>query len=74
MTNLFYTGMVYAAATEFNAPVDAAKSQTMARLAWGIVHGLSYLIIDGQFSHLSTHELDAMIDNSLKTAIGVPAN
>ncbi|MFW1774970.1 hypothetical protein [Acinetobacter seifertii] len=47
----------------------------MARLlAWGIVHGLSYLIIDGQFSHLSNHELDAMIDNSLKTAIGVPAN
>lgn len=67
--------MVYAAATAFNAPVDAAKSQTMARLlAWGIVHGLSYLIIDGQFSHLSNHELDAMIDNSLKTAIGVPAN
>lgn len=74
MTNLFYTGMVYAAATAFDAPVDAAQSQTMARLAWGIVHGLSYLIIDGQFSHLSNGELDIMIDNALKTAIGVSGN
>lgn len=74
MTNLFYTGMVYAAATAFDAPVDAAQSQTMARLAWGIVHGLSYLIIDGQFSHLSNGELDIMINNALKTAIGVSGN
>ncbi|ENV93006.1 nucleoid occlusion factor SlmA [Acinetobacter calcoaceticus] len=74
MTNLFYTGMVYAAATAFDAPVDAAQSQTMARLAWGMVHGLSYLIIDGQFSHLNNEELDLMINNVLKTAIAVSGN
>ena len=43
----------------------------MARLAWGMVHGLSYLIIDGQFSHLNNEELDLMINNVLKTAIAV---
>ncbi|MFV5658633.1 TetR/AcrR family transcriptional regulator [Acinetobacter pittii] len=74
MTDLFYTGMLYAAATAVNAPVDTPQSQTMARLAWSIVHGLSYLIIDGQFSHLSNDELNIMIDNSLKTAIGISVN
>ncbi|WP_442891957.1 TetR/AcrR family transcriptional regulator [Acinetobacter sp. 161(2023)] len=74
MTNLFYTGMLYAAATAFQTSVDTEQSQTMARLAWGMVHGLSYLIIDGQFSHLSKDELNIMIDNALKTAIAVLGN
>ncbi|MHC3124114.1 TetR/AcrR family transcriptional regulator [Acinetobacter sp. GN11] len=71
MTGLFYTGMLYAAATAFQTSVDTEQSQTMARLAWGMVHGLSYLIIDGQFSHLSNDELNIMIDNVLETAIAV---
>lgn len=71
MTDLFYTGMLYAAATAFQTSVDTEQSQTMARLAWGMVHGLSYLIIDGQFSHLSNDELNIMIDNVLETAIAV---
>lgn len=71
MTDLFYTGMLYAAATSFQTSVDTEQSQTMARLAWGMVHGLSYLIIDGQFSHLSNDELNIMIDNVLETAIAV---
>jgi len=69
MTNLFYTGILYAAATALNATVDMPKSENMASLAWGLVHGLSYLIIDGQFKHLNNNDLQIMIDNVLKTAI-----
>ncbi|WP_240617557.1 TetR/AcrR family transcriptional regulator [Acinetobacter oleivorans] len=68
MADLFYTGLLYAGATAYNTTVQDPQAQTRATLSWGIVHGLSHLIIDGQFNHLNSKELDTMINDVLKMA------
>jgi len=68
MADLFYTGLLYAGATAYNTTAQDSQAQTRATLSWGIVHGLSHLIIDGQFNHLNSKELDTMINDVLKMA------
>lgn len=69
MTNLFYTGMSYSAAAAFNEDVNTHRIQTITTLAWGTVHGLSHLIIDGQFNHLTEDAIKIMIDDVINTAV-----
>lgn len=69
MTNLFYTGMSFSAAAAFNEEVNTHKIQTITTLAWGTVHGLSHLIIDGQFDHLTEDAIMTMIDDVINTAV-----
>lgn len=68
MADLFYTGLLYAGATAYNTTAQDPQAQTRATLSWGIVHGLSHLIIDGQFNHLNSEELETMINDVLKMA------
>ncbi|MFL9507432.1 TetR/AcrR family transcriptional regulator [Acinetobacter baumannii] len=69
MTKLFYTAMSYAAAAAFNEPVNSSKIQTITTSAWSTVHGLSHLIIDGQFNHFSEDAINIMIDDVINTSI-----
>ncbi|CAI3099387.1 Nucleoid occlusion factor SlmA [Acinetobacter oleivorans] len=69
MTNLFYTGMSFSAAAAFNEEVNTHKIQTVTTLAWSAVHGLSHLIIDGQFDHLTEDAIMTMIDDVINAAV-----
>lgn len=67
MANLAYTGMLYAIANTLNVSVDDAKAKVLAVKSRSVVHGLSHLLVDGQFDDLSDLERDNMIDQVLET-------
>jgi len=65
LANFAYTGMLYAAAKSLNLDVESREAKTIAIKGWSVVHGLSHLIIDGQFDHLSPKENQRMIEDVL---------
>ena len=58
---LAYQGMRYSAAAALDKSPDDAEMTVVAMQAWSLVHGLSHLIIDGQFD-AHTDNIDQMID------------
>lgn len=65
---LSYNGMLYSAAAAFGVDVEDTDMKTIAATAWSVVHGLSHLIIDGQFEGL-TNNLDHLINQVLQRSI-----
>ncbi len=65
MAQLAYEGMRYCAASAYQLDYDSEYTKTIAARAWSMVHGLSQLIIDGQFEHHSDN-LDALIDRVIQ--------
>lgn len=65
LASLAYIGMLYAAAQALKLNVDSQEAKTVATKAWSVVHGLSHLIIDGQFDHLSPEAKEKMIEDVL---------
>lgn len=63
--SLAYTGMLYAAAQALKFDVESREAKIVATKAWSVVHGLSHLIIDGQFDYLSSGEKEEMIEDVL---------
>ncbi len=64
---LAYEGMRYSAAAALEKPVNDAQVTVMAMRAWSTVHGLSQLIIDGQFDR-HTDDIDKLVDTVLEQA------
>ena len=65
LASLAYTGMLYAAAQALKLDVESREAKIVATKAWSVVHGLSHLIIDGQFDYLSSGENERMIEDVL---------
>lgn len=65
LAKLSYTGMIYVAANSFGLSVDSLEAKVIAMRVWSVVHGLSHLIVDGQFDDLSSSERDQMIERVL---------
>ncbi len=64
---LAYEGMRYSAAAALEKSPDDAEITVVAMQAWSLVHGLSHLIIDGQFD-THTDNINKMIDAVLQQA------
>lgn len=69
LANLAYTGMLYALANILQTSIEDSKAKNLAIKAWSVVHGLSHLLIDGQFDNLSKNECDEMIHQILNTYV-----
>ena len=69
--NLAYHSIRYAAAAALDIDVNSQIAKSISIKGWSVVHGLSHLLIDGQFDHLSSDEIEDMINgvliNSLHT-------
>lgn len=66
LAQLAYTGILYSASTALNLDVNSQHAKTIATSSWGVVHGLSHLIIDGQFNAMSAQQLNEMIDTIIE--------
>lgn len=63
-SGLAYEGLRQGVAAALRLPADSEAVTVAAMHAWSLVHGLSHLILDGQFAALGQDE-DAMIDRVL---------
>lgn len=61
---LAYEGMRYSAALALNKALDDPQLMVLATQAWSLVHGLSHLIIDGQFD-ATTSDIDGLVSQVL---------
>lgn len=66
MANLAYNGILYAGAGSLSISPDSIQAKILATKAWSLVHGLSSLIIDGQFGSLKEDDLNNIIDTVLE--------
>lgn len=66
-SNLAYTGMLYALANTLKVSVEDPRAKILAVKAWGVIHGLSHLLIDGQFDALAEVDRENMINQILNT-------
>lgn len=64
---LAFQGLRYGVAAVLESDVDAAAVATASIHAWSLVHGLSQLILDGQFNQHAT-DIDALVDAVLRQA------
>lgn len=64
---LAYEGLRHGVAATLHLEPDSAQVVTAAMHAWSLVHGLSHLILDGQFDAI-TDDVDGMIDAVLRQA------
>ena len=64
---LAYDGMRFGVAAILNKPVENADVKIVSMFAWSLVHGLSHLIIDGQFD-IHTDDIDGLVDAVLQHA------
>jgi len=64
---LAYEGMRHSVAALMKRPTDDSEVIVTAMYAWSLVHGLSHLIIDGQFDP-HTDDIDGMVDAVLQRA------
>jgi AcrR family transcriptional regulator len=62
---LAYEGLRHGVAATLHLQPDSPQVVTAAMHAWSIVHGLSHLILDGQFDAI-TDDIDGMIDTVLR--------
>lgn len=67
MANLAYTGMLYAIANILDVPIEDEKAKILAIKSWSVVHGLSHLLVEGQFDDLSEIDRNNMILQVLET-------
>jgi AcrR family transcriptional regulator len=65
---LAYDGMRYSLAAVLNKDVEDIQVVIGSAHAWSIVHGLSHLLIDGQFDRHTQH-IDGLIDAVLNQAM-----
>jgi AcrR family transcriptional regulator len=66
-SQLAFQGLRYGLAAALERDVDDPELATAAIHAWSLVHGMSQLIIDGQFDQHSK-DVDAMVDDVLTQA------
>lgn len=64
---LAYAGLRHGVALVMGIAPDSAQALVAAMHAWSLVHGLSHLVLDGQFD-THTDDLDALIDSVLRQA------
>lgn len=64
---LAYEGMRHGVAAILKKPVEDTEVTVTAMYAWSLVHGLSHLIIDGQFD-THTDDIDNLVDAVLHRA------
>lgn len=64
VAQLAYEGMRYSTALALNKPLDDPQLAALATQAWSLVHGLSHLIIDGQFD-ATTDDIDGLVSQVL---------
>lgn len=64
VAQLAYEGMRYSTALALNKALDDPSLMVLATQAWSLVHGLSHLIIDGQFD-ASTDDIDGLVGQVL---------
>lgn len=74
LANLAYVGMLYAAAQALKLDVESREAKMVATKAWSVVHGLSHLLIDGQFDYLSSGENERMIEDVLNSLYSYKSN
>lgn len=62
---LAYEGLRHGIAATLHLEPDSPEAVTSAMHAWSLVHGLSHLVLDGQFDAMTT-DIDGMIDGVLR--------
>lgn len=67
LSQLAYQGMLFAVANALTIAPESRHAQIIATKSWSVVHGLSHLIIDGQFDHLTEEQKILMIEEILAT-------
>lgn len=67
LSQLAYQGMLFAVASALKLDPQSHNAQIIATKSWSVVHGLSHLIIDGQFDHLTDEQKISMTEEILKT-------
>lgn len=72
-SQMAFQGLRYGLAAALERNVDDAELATAAIHAWSLVHGMSQLIIDGQFDQHSK-DIDAMVNDVLKQAAAYSKN
>lgn len=72
-SQLAFQGLRYGLAAVLELDVEDAVLATAAIHAWSLVHGVSQLIIDGQFDRHSK-DIDALVDDVLKHAAAYSKN
>jgi len=60
-SELAYQGILYSAASALNLSTESSEAKILSIKAWSAIHGLSNLLIDGQFDDLSSSEREEMI-------------
>lgn len=71
LSKLAYDGLRYASSNALKIDPESPTARKLAVTAWSTVHGLSHLLIDGQFDDLTDNEKNEMIDQVLSTAYGL---
>ncbi len=72
VAQLAYEGMRYCAANAYQLDMESEQSKIIAARAWSMVHGLSQLIIDGQFDR-HADDLDALVERVIQIDLGASA-
>jgi AcrR family transcriptional regulator len=67
LSRLAYQGMLFAVANALKLDPKSHNAQIIATKSWSVVHGLSHLMIDGQFDHLTHQQKMHMIEEVLAT-------
>ena len=67
LSKLAYQGMLFAVASALKLDPKGHDAQLIATKSWSVVHGLSHLIIDGQFDHLTEEQKIRMTEEILET-------
>lgn len=71
LSNLAYQCMLIAVGSTLKLDIQSSVVQTVAIKCWSTVHGLSHLLIDGQFDHLTYEQKILMIEDILSTTYGL---
>lgn len=67
-----FQGLLQAAAQETGTPPESERTLLAAIARWGLVHGLSHLMLDGQLAAFGS-DVDTIIDGVLKLKLSEPA-
>jgi AcrR family transcriptional regulator len=67
-----FQGLLQATAQEHGTPPESEQTLLMAIARWGLVHGLSHLMLDGQLAAFGS-DVDQIIDGVFKLKFSEPA-
>ncbi|MGC4062426.1 MAG: TetR/AcrR family transcriptional regulator [Aquabacterium sp.] len=71
MGTFAFQGLLQATAQENGTPPDSEQTLLMAIARWGLVHGLSHLMLDGQLASFGS-DVDQIIDGVFKLKLSEP--